>query len=96
MHARAIHDAADGLGGRWGRQAQPTVIGSATAPNLPAPAWSHDPVGDEPPINFEADSALPDLTTLDGFPREELPPEEPAAEAEPAIPPAIFIRRRNL
>jgi hypothetical protein len=84
LHERAIQDAAEDAGGRWARNADVRITG--TTPSWAAPAiggqgpWATpDPVPPEEPINFEADSAVPDQTTISGIARELL---EPAPEED--------------
>jgi hypothetical protein len=69
---RALEDEA---GGRWARHAKAHVTGSGQPDPLPAPEWSRAQarLPDEAPIDFAADSALPDMDTLSGLPREALP-----------------------
>ena len=73
-HEQARHDAEQPQG-RWQRHSPVTVTGSGTADPLPAPVWSQEGalLGDEPTINFEADSALPSMETASGLPREPQP-----------------------
>jgi hypothetical protein len=78
MHEQALADmAADASpsAGRWAKHHPTYVTGSGPGPNLPAPAWSHDPCGTEPPLNEDV-NWLPSMETISGLPREEEPPAE--------------------
>jgi hypothetical protein len=86
MFERAQHEAAKEQGGRFARNTEVRITG--TTPSWAAPAiggsgpWATpDPVPAEEPINFEADSAVPDMTTASGIDRELLTPV-PAADEE--------------
>jgi hypothetical protein len=43
-------------GGRWSGRG-PRVVGSTPSPEVPAPApaWSHDPCGPEPPLGWSVE-----------------------------------------
>ena len=68
---RAVSDAND-EGGRFARSTTVHVTGSGTSSPLVAPEWSRQAatVPTEPPINFQEDSAMPDMTTASGAPRD--------------------------
>jgi hypothetical protein len=85
-HARAVHDAAEEQGGRFARNTEVRI--TVTAPTWQAPrisgsgpwAAGADPVPNEEPLGYEIDS-LPDMSTVDGSPREAMPtPEADAPE----------------
>jgi hypothetical protein len=64
--------------GRWGTKLnEPYIVGSEPTVSPPAgPAWLGDPVPSEEPLG-ECVDWLPDMTTLNGAPREEpAPPED--------------------
>jgi hypothetical protein len=76
MHTRAQAEIEEEYGarGRWARQDRPTINGTAEAtPPLAAPNWCSElgALPNERPINFEADSAMPDMTTYSGLDRAE-------------------------
>jgi hypothetical protein len=76
MHTRAQAEIEEEYGarGRWARQDRPTINGTAEAtPPLAAPNWCSElgALPNERPINFEADSAMPDMNTVFGIPRKE-------------------------
>jgi hypothetical protein len=70
MFDRAREEAAQEAQGRFARQSQPSIAGTS-AIVLSAPAWSHDPVGTEPPIG-ELIDALPSMETYSGIETEAL------------------------
>jgi hypothetical protein len=80
--------------GRWGQSLErPYIVGSEPIVSPPAgPQWLSDPVPPEEPLG-ECVDWLPDMTTLNGAPREE-PSEPPPAEFdEPTHQPQPTWRR---
>jgi hypothetical protein len=86
-HARAVHDAAEEQGGRFARNTEVRITG--TAPTWQAPAiggtgpWSGaDPVPPEEPLGYCIDE-LPDMTTVSGIDPQLLAPVPDANLEEP-------------
>lgn len=67
--AHAVADAAAPQG-RFTQQSLAHVTGAAPSAPLPAPAWSHDPVPQEPPLGIAINDA-PDLGEPIAPPEEE-------------------------
>jgi hypothetical protein len=68
LFEQAIADAAAPKG-RYVAQGEVRVVGHSAVP-LPAPLWSADPCGTEPPLGEDV-NWLPDMTTVSGLPREQ-------------------------
>jgi hypothetical protein len=85
MFARAVHDAAEETGGRFARNTQVSIAGTSAIPHadkLAGPEWSQDHVPPEAPLGTEIDW-VPDMTTVDGSPREATPAPEAEEGEEP-------------
>ena len=61
--SRAMADDELGLGGRFKRLSNATIVGATPGPQVPTlpegSPWSNDPVGDERPLGFEIDAMEP-------------------------------------
>ena len=73
--ARTYFDIANGDFDAEGRT--PVTGANAFGPMLPAPAWSHDPTGKEPPLGEDV-NALPDMRACWWIPGAVAPGEEPS------------------